>query len=96
MPFSWMASHAVDELEREEVGAVVELTEVGRRGDVLVDDVGARDGLALEARNDIGARVRDIVQELDRHRLAHVDVLAGVDGAHAAFGDACVDAIASR
>ena len=35
-------------LQHEEVGSVVELTEVGGRGDVRVLHVRARDGLALK------------------------------------------------
>jgi len=85
---------AAHELEHQVVRAVGHLAEVAGRGDVLVLDVGADDRLALEARDEPGQALGVGVQDLDRHALAHVDVLARVDDPHPAGREHVVDAVA--
>ena len=60
---------AADVLEHEEVRAVVELAEVGGRGHVGVGHVRAGDGLALEARDELGQVLGLGVEHLDRDPL---------------------------
>ena len=57
---------ALDELEDQEERTVLELSEVGGRGDVRVIDVGRGHGLALEARDDLGHPAHLGVEHLHR------------------------------
>ncbi len=85
---------ALDQLEHEEERAIGQLAEVARRDDVGVRDVTGRDRFTLEPRHDLGCARHRRVQDLERHLLAHVDVLGAVDGAHAAFAQHLDDAVA--
>jgi hypothetical protein len=69
---------ALDELEREVDGAVVQLSEVHRRHDVRVVDVGRRRGLALEPRDDLRVLRVLRVEHLHGERLPHHHVLRRV------------------
>ena len=85
---------SLDVLEHQKERAVVELAEVGRRGDVRVVDVRRRHRLALEARDDLGQAAHLRVQHLHREALAHVGVLGLVDRAHPALADEPLDEVA--
>ena len=74
----------LDVLEHEVKGAVFQLPEVQGPGDVRVLDARGGDRFPLEARHDLGHGRHLPVQHLERHRLAHVDVLSPVHGPHAA------------
>ena len=85
-----------DVLEDEEERAVAQAAEVGGRGDVGVLDVPGGDGLALEAREDLGALREVGVEHLERDALAHVHVLREVHRAHAALAQQVLDAVTLR
>ncbi len=70
--------------------------EVGRAGGVRMGEVRAGDGLALEARDEIGQALDVGVEHLDGDALAHPEVLAAVDGAHPAHREELVDPVAVR
>ena len=57
-------------------------------------DATGRDRFTLEARDDLGEGRHLLVQDFDRHRLAHVDVLGAIHRAHAATADQRFDAVA--
>ena len=85
---------ALDELEREEERAVLELAEVGRGDDVRVIDVRRCHRLTLEAGDDLRLARHLGVEHLDRHALAHERVLGLVHRAHAAFTEEALDPVA--
>ncbi len=86
----------LDVLEHEEARPVLERAEVGRRRDVGVLHVRAGDGLALEARGELGEVVDPGVEDLDGDPLLQQEVRAAVDGAHPAHRQELVDAVALR
>ncbi len=85
---------ALHVFEHQKDGAIRQLAEVGRSGDVRVIDVGGRHGFALEARHHLGHGRELAVQHLDRQALAHQHVLGRIHAPHTSFADQRVDAIA--
>ena len=85
---------AFDELEHQIERAVLQLTEVTGGHHVRMLDATRGDRFTLEARDDLGEGGHLLVQDLDRHGLAHVHVLGAIDRAHAATADQCFDSVA--
>ena len=84
---------AVEELHHHVAVAVGQRAEVEHLEDVIAADAAGRLRLALEALHRLGV-VRDGgVQHLDGDAAPDADVLALVDGAHAAFADHFDDAV---
>ena len=85
---------AVEVLHHEVGAAVLGRAEVGDVDDVGVADARGGARLAPEALDQVLLLRVDRVQDLDRDALADLDVLAGVDRAHAALADLAQDAVA--
>jgi hypothetical protein len=84
-----------DVLEDQEERAVIEISEVGRRSDVGVLDVGGGHGLALEPGDDFGQAAHLRVKDLEGEALVHVGMLGQVDRTHATLADDALDPIAA-
>ena len=84
----------VEVLHHEVGAAVLGRAEVGDVDDVRVADARGGARLAPEPLDQILLRRVGRVQDLDRDALADLDVLAGVDGPHAAFADLADHAVA--
>ena len=72
-----------------------ELPEVGRLGDVRALHRVGRLGFADEASEHVFGALHARLQDLHRQALAHDDVSAGVDHAHAASADDALDLVAA-
>jgi len=87
-------ARTLDVFEHQKERAVVELAEIGRRGDIGVLDVSGRHRLALEARDNFGHPRHLGVQHLDREPLVHEHVLGEVDRSHPALAENRFDSVA--
>jgi hypothetical protein len=85
---------ALDELEREVHGAVLQLSEIGRRDDVRVLDIGGGDRFALEPRHELDALHVLGVHDLHGERLVHEHVLGAVDTPHRPAPEQHVESVA--
>ena len=84
----------LDELEHQIERTILQLAEVTGRYDVWVLDATRGYCFTLEARHHLREGRHLLVQNLDRHRLAHVDVLGAIHRAHAATANQCFDPVA--
>ena len=84
----------VEVLHHEVGAAVLGRAEVGDVDDVRVPDARRGARLAPEPLDQVLLARVGRVQDLDRDALADLDVLAGVDGPHAALADLAQDAVA--
>src|SRR5262245_1622907 len=80
----------------EKLRTVLELPEVRRGGDMRMLNMRSSYRLALESRNALGLALRFRVKDFDRDPLFHEDMLAAVDGAHAAPRDETIHAVSLR
>ncbi|HVK30760.1 MAG TPA: hypothetical protein VM575_20665 [Nocardioides sp.] len=84
---------AVEELHHDVAIAVVEPAEIQNLEDVIIADAAGRLRFPLEALHHLGVAGEGRVQHLDRDAAIDADVLALVDGTHAALADQPVDPI---